>query len=87
MRKTKHISEEIKVMKTFCENRTPEQQLRVYNRLLIFSGLAIALIAGVMIYDMVTGREVDASRCTLLCANLALLSVNSRNRRNLLEQM
>ncbi len=74
-------------MKTFCMNKTPEQQLRTYNRLLVLSGLAIALIAGVMIYDMVMGNEIDASRSTLLCANLTLLCVNSRNRKALLDQM
>ena len=66
-------------MKTLCKNRTAAEQIKLCKAINIMLLISIALLVGVMIYDMIIGEPIDGSRCAILCADVCILSANIRN--------
>jgi len=72
-------------MKTLCNRRTSNEQLRVCKGIVIVMLIAVVLLAGVTLYDYCTGEAVSGTRITLLCADVTILCSQIINMRRLRE--
>ncbi len=62
-------------MKT-CKNKTAAERYESCRKLCILSAVVILIMFAFIIYDRLTGYEVNSAMVTILCANVALLCAN-----------
>lgn len=69
------------------KNRTAEERYTISKRLMYLCLAGMAVIAGIIIYELVTGSSVSAPSCTTLCAFTCALSLNAVNMKKALSEM